>query len=228
MKIVDFQFALEILPILLKACVVTISATLIGFALAAFLGLLFALARRSKNRFVALVAAGWIEFIRSTPLLIQIYFIYFILPEYGIRFPALITGIIGLGIHYSAYTSEVYRAGIDDIEKGQWEAATALNFSPYDVFRRIIIPQAIPPVVPALGNYFVAMFKDTPILSAIAVVELMQRSKIIGSETFRYLEPVTLVGIFFLILSLAAAKLIRRVEWKLSMTYKILKQQREN
>lgn len=228
MKIVDFQFALEILPILLKACGITIAATLIGFTLAAFLGLLFALARRSKNRFVSLVAAGWIEFIRSTPLLIQIYFIYFILPEYGIRLPALFTGIIGLGIHYSAYTSEVYRAGIEDIEKGQWEAATALNFSPYDVFRRIIIPQAIPPVVPALGNYFVAMFKDTPILSAIAVVELMQRSKIIGSETFRYLEPVTLVGIFFLILSLAAAKFIRRVEWKLSMEYKILKVQKEN
>ena len=227
MNIVDLKFAWEILPILLKASVITVEATLIGFVLAALLGLILALARRSENKPVSLASAGIIEFTRSTPLLIQLYFIYFILPDFGIRLPAVLTGILGLGIHYSAYTSEVYRAGLEGIAKGQWEAAAALNFSRYNVFRRIIVPQAIPPIVPAIGNYLVAMFKDTPLLSAIAVVELMQRAKIIGSETFRYLEPVTIVGIFFLILSLSAAAFIRRVEWQLSMVYKILKQQKD-
>jgi len=115
-------------------------------------------------------------------------------------------------VHYATYCSEVYRAGLENIPKGQWEASTALNLSPYVTFRDVIIPQAIPPVVPALGNYFVALFKETPLLSAIAVLELMQTAKILGSENFRYIEPITLVGVFFLIMSLAAAWLIRRLE----------------
>jgi polar amino acid transport system permease protein len=129
-----------------------------------------------------------------------------------------------MGLHYSTYTSEVYRAGLEAIPRGQWEAATALNFSPLRVYSNFIIPQAIPPIVPALGNYLVGMFKDSPLLSAIAVVELMQRAKIIGSETFRYLEPVTLVGLFFIALSLVASALIRRVEWRLSLAHRIARQ----
>jgi polar amino acid transport system permease protein len=158
---------------------------------------------------------GFIEFVRSTPLLIQIFFLYFVLPEFGIAMPALLTGILALGLHYSTYCAEVYRAGLDNIPKGQWEAALALNLGAYHTYRDVIIPQAIPPVVPALGNYFVALFKDTPLLSAIAVVELMQRAKILGSESFRYIEPITLVGLFFLVFSLAASALNRYVERRL-------------
>ncbi|TIU73814.1 MAG: ABC transporter permease subunit, partial [Mesorhizobium sp.] len=111
-----------------------------------------------------------------------------------------------------AYCSEVYRAGFDNIHRGQWEASVALNLSAWTTFRDIIIPQAIPPIVPALGNYLVALFKETPLLSAIAVLELMQTAKIIGSETFRYTEPMTLVGLFFLAMSLVSAALIRSLE----------------
>ena len=107
---------------------------------------------------------------------------------------AFTAGVLALGIHYGAYCSEVYRAGFDNIHRGQWEASIALNLSAWTTFRDIIIPQAIPPIVPALGNYLVALFKETPLLSAIAVLELMQTAKIIGSETFRYTEPITLVG----------------------------------
>jgi polar amino acid transport system permease protein len=106
----------------------------------------------------------------------------------------------------------VYRAGLDNIPRGQWEAATALNLTPYRTFKDVMIPQAIPPVAPALGNYLIAMFKETPLLSAIAVVELMQTAKILGSFSFRYLEPITLVGVFFLGMSLIASALNQQVE----------------
>jgi len=157
-----------------------------------------------------------VEFIRSTPLLIQIFFIYFVLPEFGIVLDAFLAGTLALGIHYATYCSEVYRAGIEAIPRGQWEAATALNLSPTTTFRDIIIPQAIPPVVPALGNYLVALFKETPLLSAIAVLELMQTAKILGSQNFRYIEPITLVGGFFLIFSLIASAANRYAEHRLS------------
>jgi polar amino acid transport system permease protein len=207
----DWEFTLEILPVLAKAAIISIEATLLGFVLAAILGLILALAR------IAFPWTAWpisvlVELIRSTPLLIQIFFLFFVFPSFGITLDAFTAGVLALGIHYAAYCSEVYRAGFDNIHRGQWEASIALNLSAWTTFRDIIIPQAIPPIVPALGNYLVALFKETPLLSAIAVLELMQTAKIIGSETFRYTEPITLVGLFFLAMSLASASLIRAVE----------------
>ncbi|HKI97015.1 MAG TPA: ectoine/hydroxyectoine ABC transporter permease subunit EhuD [bacterium] len=220
----DWAFTLQILPLLARAALTTIEATVIGYAFALVAGLLLALLRRSRRRWISWPVGLFIEFIRSTPLLVQLYFLFFVFPDYGIVLSGMVAGVLGLGIHYSTYTSEVYRAGLESIPRGQWEAATALGFSPLRVYTNVIIPQAVPPVVPALGNYLVGMFKDSPLLSAIAVVELMQRAKIIGSETFRYLEPVTLVGLFFIGLSLIAAYLIRRAEWRLSLAYRITRQ----
>ncbi len=212
----DWAYAWESLPILAEASLITIQATVLGFALAATLGLALAILRMSRLALVSVPAAAVIEFVRSTPLLIQIFFIYFVLPEFGIVIGAMTAGVLALGVHYGCYCSEVYRAGIESIPRGQWEASTALNLSPYHTFRDIIIPQAIPPVAPALGNYFVALFKETPLLSAIAVLELMQTAKILGSENFRYVEPITLVGLFFLAFSLIAAAGVRRVEYWLN------------
>ena len=208
----DWTYTWEILPILAKASLVTIQATILGFALAATVGLVLAILRMSRSGWVSIPTAGFVEFIRSTPLLIQIFFIYFVFPEFGINLSAMTAGVLALGLHYGTYCSEVYRAGLANIPRGQWEASTALNISGYYTFRDIIIPQAIPPVVPALGNYLVALFKETPLLSAIAVLELMQTAKILGSENFRYTEPITLVGLFFLVFSLVTAALIRQVE----------------
>jgi polar amino acid transport system permease protein len=215
-KIWDWEYTWEILPILAKASLVTIQATIIGFVLAAIIGLILAILRMSRSPWVSLPTAGFIEFIRSTPLLIQIFFLFFVFPEIGINLSAMTAGVLALGLHYGTYCSEVYRAGLANISRGQWEASTALNLSGYHTFRDIIIPQAIPPIVPALGNYLVALFKETPLLSAIAVLELMQTAKILGSEHFRYTEPITLVGIFFLVFSLVTAALIRQVEGALS------------
>lgn len=222
MKIWDWQFAWEIMPRLLEAAIVTVQATFLGFIIAAILGLIWALLRRSPVRAISIPVTGLVEFIRSTPLLVQLFFLYYVLPDYGIRADALVVGIFGLGLHFSTYCSEVYRAGLDGVPKGQWEAAKALNLSPLQTYRDIIVPQAIPPIVPALGNYLVAMFKETPLLSALAVVEIMNRAKIIGSETFRYIEPITIVGAVFLILSLISMVGIRHFErW---LRYKITRQ----
>lgn len=209
----DWRFTFEeVLPRLLDVVHVTILATLLGFLLAASLGLLFAIGRMSRNPWISRPLGEVVEFIRGTPLLVQIFFLYFILPDFGIVLPAFATGVVALGLHYATYCSEVYRAGLENIPRGQWEASTALNLSPFHTFKDVIIPQAVPPVVPALGNYLIAMFKETPLLSFIAVVELMQEAKLIGSEWFRYTEAITLVGVFFLVMSLIASVGVRRVE----------------
>jgi polar amino acid transport system permease protein len=214
----DWNYTWEILPDLLSAAVITIEVTLLGFVIAAVLGLVLAILRMLGPVLAAPVSV-FVEVVRSTPLLIQIFFVYFVLPKFGVTIDAFTAGVLALGIHYATYCSEVYRAGIEGIARGQWEASIALNLGLATTFKDIILPQAIPPVVPALGNYLVALFKETPLLSAIAVLELMQTAKIMGSETFRYTEPITLVGLLFLIMSLVSAALIRVVERLLNRRY---------
>jgi len=212
----DWQYTLSILPDLARAVIVTVEATFISFFIAAILGLVLALLRM-KGGAVGWITSAFVEIIRSTPLLIQIFFIFFVLPRYGVALDAFTAGIIALSLHYGCYCSEVYRAGLDAVPRGQWEACTALNLSGWNTFKNIVLPQAIPPIVPALGNYLVALFKDTPLLSAIAVLELVQTAKILGSENFRYTEPMTLVGVAFLILSLISSAGIRWVEKRLNL-----------
>ena len=208
----DLGYAAGILPELLRGLAVTVEASFAGFALALLLGLAWALLRRARSRLLSGGASLAVEFLRSTPLLVQLYFLFYLLPHAGVVLAPLATGILALGLHYSAYTAEIYRAGIEGVPRGQWEAAVALNLSRGQTFLRVILPQAIPPIVPALGNRLVALFKDTPLLAAITVLEVLQRAKLAGAESFRYLEPLTLVGILFLLLSLASVRLLRRLE----------------
>jgi polar amino acid transport system permease protein len=208
----DWNFVIEIMPQLLTGLKTTVNAALISFVFAAIVGLFLALARRSEIKWLAKSMDGFVEFIRSTPLLVQLYFFFYVLPLYGFKLPAFIVGVIGLGLHYSTYISEVYRAGIDAIGRGQWEAARALNFSPSRTWIGIILPQAIPPMFPALGNYLVGIFKETPQLAAITVLEMLQRAKNIGAITFRFLEPITMVGLLFFVISYPAALLVQRLE----------------
>ena len=211
----DWAFAIEILPVLAEAAITTLEATVLGFAVALVLGLLLAIGRMFGARWLRTLVGAFVEFVRSTPLLVQLFFLYYVLPQFGVTLGAMFTGVMALGMHYGAYCSEVYRAGFVSVPRGQWEAALALNLSQWTTLRRIIVPQAIPPVVPALGNYLIALFKETPLLSVIAVVELMQTAKLVGSESFRYTEPITLVGGFFLAFSLIAAALVRVIERRL-------------
>ncbi|MDY7100100.1 MAG: ectoine/hydroxyectoine ABC transporter permease subunit EhuD [Actinomycetota bacterium] len=208
----DWSFFWALVPSFLEALWVTAQATIAGFLVAVVVGLALALGRRSTRRWISWPTASAIEFVRSTPLLVQLYFIYFALPELGIVLGSMTALILGLGVHYGTYCSEAYRAGIDSVPKGQWEAATAMNLGPATTWGRVILPQAIPNVLPALGNFFVAAFKDAPLGSAIQVTGVLFWARTVSGRTFRYVETYTLVGIGFLLVSISAAWLIRRME----------------
>jgi len=208
----DNSFALSVLPVIAQGLAITVLITFTGTAIALCIGLVLAIMRRARAKWISLPAEAFVEFVRATPLLVQLFFLYFGLPVFGISLSALVTGIIGIGLNYSAYTAEVYRAGIEGVPRGQWEAARALNFSHGQTWVQIILPQAIRRVIPALGNYLIAMFKDTPILASIGVLEMLEQAQIVGSENFRYLEPMTEVGLLFILVSYPASLLIRRLE----------------
>ncbi|MGG3573602.1 ectoine/hydroxyectoine ABC transporter permease subunit EhuD [Bacillus gobiensis] len=210
----DWSYAISIVPQLIDAMWITIAATVAGFITAAILGLLWAVCRRSSFKPLVFLVTCIVDFVRNTPLLVQLFFIFYVFPEYGVSLSPFAAGVIGLGLHYSTYLAEVFRSGIESIPKGQWEAGEALNFSKPKLWLRIILPQSIAPIIPVLGNYFIVMFKETPLLSAITLVEMMQTAKIIGSGSFRYLEAFTLVGLIFLLLSYPASLLVRYVEGK--------------
>lgn len=214
----DWEFAWEITPDLIKGMMTTVLATLAGILFAVVLGLFLALGRRAKSRWIKYPFAWFIEFVRSTPLLIQLFFLFYALPNVGFLprplrvLDAFVALVIGLGVHYGCYASEAYRAGIESVDKGQWEASVALNFKITTTWRSIILPQAIPRTLPTLGNYFVGMFKDAPLGSAITVTGILFVARAIGSDTFRFVEPMTIAGILFLIVSVPAAIFVRSLE----------------
>lgn len=205
-------YTTSILPIILIGLTVTLKAAAAGFAIALVLGLVFALLRRSRVKMIAWPTALVVEFLRDTPLLVQLFFLYYVLPDFGIVLPAFLTGALALGLQYAAYTSEVYRGGIEAVPHGQWEAATALNLTRMQTYRDIIIPQAIPRIVPAMGNYLVAMIKETPVLSVVTVLEMMGLANMIGERTFEYLVPLTLVGLIFLLLTIICSAGLSRLQ----------------
>ncbi|NKQ54877.1 ectoine/hydroxyectoine ABC transporter permease subunit EhuD [Amycolatopsis sp. K13G38] len=209
----DWQNARDSIPLLLQGLVVTVELTVLGSILAYVVGLVFALIRRARVPVLSQAVFLFVELVRSTPLLIQVFIIFYLLwPALGIKPSAFLTGVVAIGIHYATYTSEVYRAGIDAVPKGQWEAATALSLPRSRVWLGVILPQAVPRVLPALGNYTISMFKETPLLLAIGVLDVLNRAKEQGAETFRVIEPYTLAGLLFLLVSYPSSILVRRLE----------------
>lgn len=211
----DFEFAVSILPALMKGLWVTVIATFGGYAVALVAGALVEICRRSGWRALQRFGDGYIAFLRCTPLLVQLYFVFYVLPNFGIRFSALTTGILCLGLHVGAYVAEVYRGAIDAIPEGQWDAARALGLRRYAIWRKVIIPQALPYALPQLGNFLIGLFKETPLLAAITVIDLFGAANGIAGRTFRYNEPYTLVALILLAISLVAAYGLRQLEKRL-------------
>lgn len=208
----SWQRAADSLPLLLDGFKITLLATVLGMLIAAVLGLLIAITRRISPAAIRIPLHAVTEFIRLTPLVVQLLFAYYLLPQ----FTALQIGIAVLGIHYSTYMAEVYRAGIEAVPAGQWEATRALSLPAHRTWCAVILPQAVRATVPALGNYAISMFKDTPYLFAITVVELVTAAQQFGARTFQYLEPITIAGVIFLVASYPTSVLIRRVEKRLA------------
>lgn len=211
----DWQWStvIDVLPTLLTQFFkVTLLVTVLGTAIAAVLGLVIAMAIRIAPRPVSEVVKWIANIIRMTPIIIQLLFVFYAF----LSLDAISVGVIVFGIHYSTYMSEVYRAGIDSVPKGQWEATTALSMSAVRTWTAVIIPQALRATIPALGNYAISMFKDTPFLLVIGVVELVNAGLIYGGNTYRYTEALTAVGIIFLLASYPTSLLIGRLEKRLA------------
>ncbi|RWI54674.1 MAG: ABC transporter permease subunit [Mesorhizobium sp.] len=210
----NLEFAVSTVPTVLSVIGNTIGVALASCAGASTLGFCFEITRRAASptdylmRFV-------IDFIRSTPVLAWLYFLYFVLPYYGVTLPALLVGILGLSIYFSGYLAEVFKAGIDAIPEGQAEAAKALGLRRTDVVLFVLAPQMLRNVAAPVGNYFVSILKATPYLAVIAVPEMLGKALDIASETYRYAEPLTVVGLIFLLLALTIARLVKLVERKL-------------
>lgn len=213
-----FTFLQGLLPLLLRGLMVTLSAAMLGYAIALVLGLVVSVLKRSRYRIISWPVAFIMEFIRDTPLLIQLFFLYYVLPRFGIVLPAFLTGAVAIGIQYSAYTSEVYRAGIDAVAKGQWEAARALNLGVFRTYKAIIFPQAVPRTVPALGNLLVGILKETPLLSTVSVLEMLSVATIIGDRTYQYSLPLTIVAFLMLLTTSFFSYVVRLLEQRLPKT----------
>lgn len=210
----EWDHAFTVFPMLLDGFKITLLATALGTLIALVLGLVVAMTRRSAPRLLSAPVTGVVEFIRMTPLVIQLVFANLALSPYIDS--TLAIGICVLGIHYTTYMAEVYRAGIDSVPKGQWEAATALSLPRLRTWRKVVVPQAIRNTLPALGNYAISMFKETPFFVVIYIPEMVRNAQTYGGDTFRYTEAITMAGLIFLAASYPTSLLIRRLEKKLA------------
>ncbi|WP_328677599.1 ectoine/hydroxyectoine ABC transporter permease subunit EhuD [Streptomyces sp. NBC_00322] len=211
----DWSAVWDFMPRFWDGVLITLQILVLGSLISFTLGLLWAIGFRAPTRFVRWPVNLITEFIRTTPLLVQLFFLYFVLPEWGVQFSALTTGTIAIGLHYSTYTAQVYRAGIEAVPAGQWEAATALSLPAHRTWFAVILPQAVRRITPALGNYVIAMLKDTPLLAAIGVLEMLQESRLESASTFQYTEPLTVIGIAFILIAYPASLLVRALERRL-------------
>jgi polar amino acid transport system permease protein len=212
MTVWDWGYAREILPDLAKGLLVTVQVTLTSAALALVAGLALAFGVRSHRLLLKAPLRLVLEFIRGTPLIVQLFFAFYVMPQFGVTASPFVVGTVVLGLHYSCYTAEAYRASIDALPSGQWEAAVALNLPRWRTWTAVILPQAVRNAVPALTTYVIAMYKETALLFAIGLPVLLFEAREEGIRTFRYLEPYTIAGILYLLVSLATALVARRIE----------------
>ncbi len=203
--------------VLLQSAGMTVVLSCLSFPLAILLGMMIAIGRLYGPSWMRLPLTAYVEFLRGTPVMLQLYFIFFFLPEIGIRVPAFWTGIMGLAINYSAYESEIYRAGLQAIPKGQMEAALSLGMSRVLALRRIIVPQAFRIVIPPVVNDFIALFKDTSVCSVVTIVELTKRFSVLSMSTQATIELMAMTAVLYLAMSYPMSIVSRRIETRLGL-----------
>ena len=206
------ESAQDFLPILLKGAVVTVEVTVLSFLLSSVIGLGLALMRLSPIKAVSAAGATIVNIIRGLPIIVQLFYIYFVLPDIGIQLTAFQAGVIGLGIAYSAYQAENFRAGIEAVDPGQREAAEAMGMRGALIMRRVILPQAFRIALPPYGNTLVMMLKDSSLVSTITVAEMTRAGQLIASSTFQNMTVYTLVALLYLVMSLPLVFGLRKLE----------------
>jgi len=206
------QNVMDFLPILLRGAVVTVEVTFYSLILSTVIGLLLALMKVSQLGPLSWFAASVINIIRGLPIIVQLFYIYFVLPELGIQLTAFQAGVIGLGIAYSVYQAENFRAGIEAVDPGQVEAAQSIGMRMPMIMRRVVLPQAFRIALPPYGNTLVMMLKDSSLVSTITVLEMTRAGQMIASSTFQNMTVYTMVALMYLLLSLPLVLLTRRLE----------------
>jgi len=211
--------ALDALPTIFKGLLLTLFICLICGVLSLTLGMLVALGRQSKSRILRLSLGAYVQVFRSTPLILQLIYIYFALPFAGIHVPPLPAGILGLTLHYTAYLCEVYRGAIEAVPKGQRDAARAIGMRNRVVMARVIMPQAVRTIIPALCNYMVQLLKDTSLLSVVTVQEMMFRGQIFAAETYDYFTVYSIVFLIYFAVGFPGIKLVDYLEKRMKKGY---------
>ena len=215
----NFDRASEWLPSLWAGLQLTVFLTFASMALALVIGLFLALAQLdTRKKYFSWPARAFVELIRGTPLLLQLFYIYYVFPFFGLRLDPIVAGVIGLGINTGAYLSEVFRSGIDAVDKGQWEAADALGMPTGLTLRHVVLPQAFRIVIPPVGNYFISLFKDTALVSTISVSELLFSGQLLAAQTFRYIEIYSIIFVIYLAISYPASLGVRSIERRLRIS----------
>lgn len=214
--IIDFNLIIEYLPLLLKGLLVTLQIAAFGCCIGLILGTILALLQTSTISLLRILVTCYIVIIRGTPMLIQIFSAYFLLPQIGIHIPALWTAIIAIGLNSAAYISQIIRSGILSIGVGQMEAAKVLGFSTTDTIRYIVLPQALRTTLPALGNEFVTLIKDSALASLIGVSELTKQANFVKSKTFDAITVYFAVAALYLILTSTVSFLVARLEKRMN------------
>jgi len=210
--------AREFLPILLQGVWLTIVVTAGSLVLSTLLGMVWALMRVSQLAVLQRLSAGIVNTIRGIPIIVQLFYIYFVMPQLGLTLTALQAAIIGLGIAYSAYQAENFRAGIEAIDKGQIEASESLGMGWALMMRRVVLPQAVKIILPPYGNIMIMMLKDSSQASTITVAELTMEGQLIASSTFKYTSILSMVAVLYLVMSVPLILFVGWLERRMQQT----------
>jgi polar amino acid transport system permease protein len=213
---IDTEFLKEWAPFILAGIPITIGVSVASIVFATIFALLGALGRLSKRAPIYAAATLYVSLVRGTPLIVQIFFIYSALPEFGIVLPAFVAGVFALSFNYGAYMTEIFRAGIQAIPRGQLEAAGALGMTDGQTMRRVVLPQAIRIVIPAIGNEFIAMIKDSALVSFVALQELFWRARTVGSANFQSFSTLLLAALVYWMLTIVFSLVQERLEKRMA------------
>ena len=209
----NFELMVQAMPLLLTGAIVTVKITALSVFLGILIGLFVGIARISTYKIVHLAAAVYVDFLRGTPLLVQIFLVYFALPVLtGQRIDPFVAAIAACSINSSAYVAEIFRAGIQSIDAGQMEAGRSLGMTWTQTMRYIIVPQAARRVIPPLGNEFIALLKDSSLVSVIGFEELTRRGQLIIARTYASLEIWICVAIIYLVMTVSISRLVAWLE----------------
>lgn len=213
----DFSSLNKVIPVLLSGSVVTVELTVIAIICGCIIALIVAILKISSNKVLNCIGAFYTWIFRGTPLLLQLYLFYYGLPALGIQITSIQAAVLGLSLNSGAYVAEIIRSGILAIDKGQFEASKALGFTYFQTMKKIILPQAFRVIIPPMGNEFIALIKDTSLVSVITMEELLRKAQLFVSSSGDAVTPYVVTGVFYLIMTTVFTFLFSRVEKKLSV-----------